>query len=92
MLRMTVAAEEYLLIGDNVKVVFLGGTGNHLRVLVDAPKEVSIVRSKLIEKNIENKALLEQMPKYYRQVEHPEKFVKKPRRAVKKADAQKQDS
>ena len=28
MLRMSVAAEEYLMIGDDIKLVFLGGTGN----------------------------------------------------------------
>lgn len=89
MLRMTVAAEEYLLIGDDIKVVFLGSTGNHLRVLIDAPKEISVVRSKVIEKSIEDKAILEKMPKYYRQVEHPEKFVKKPRKAIKKENTQK---
>ena len=45
MLRLTVSTEEYLMIGDNIKVVFLGGTKNHLRIMVDAPKEVNIVRS-----------------------------------------------
>ena len=40
MLRLTVSTEEYLMIGDNIKVVFLGGTKNHLRIMVDAPKDV----------------------------------------------------
>ena len=42
MLRLTVSTEEYLMIGDNIKVVFLGGTKNHLRIMVDAPKEVTL--------------------------------------------------
>lgn len=86
MLRMTMAAEEYLMIGDNIKIVFLGGTGNHLRIMIDAPREIDIVRSKVIEKSIEDKSLLEQMPKYYKQVEHPEKFVKKPRKVMERMD------
>ncbi len=30
MLRLTVSPEEYLMINDNIKIVFLGGTKNHL--------------------------------------------------------------
>lgn len=52
MLRMSVAAEEYLMSGENIKLVFLGGTGKHMRIMIDAPKEVSIVRSRVIEKAI----------------------------------------
>ena len=51
MLRLTMAQEEYLMIGENVKIVFLGGTGRHMRVMIDAPKEVNIVRSNVLEKN-----------------------------------------
>ena len=46
MLRLTVSPEEYLMINDNIKIVFLGGTKNHLRIMIDAPKEVNIVRRK----------------------------------------------
>ncbi len=51
MLRLTMAQEEYLMIGENVKIVFLGGTGRHMRVMIDAPKEINIVRSNVLEKN-----------------------------------------
>lgn len=50
MLKLSVRPGEYLMIGKDVKVIFTGGTGNNLRVLVDAPKEVPIVRSKAAEK------------------------------------------
>ena len=40
------------MIGDNVKIVFLGGTKNHLRIMVDAPKDVNIVRSTVLENRI----------------------------------------
>ena len=61
MLRLTVSPEEYLMINDNIKIVFLGGTKNHLRIMIDAPKEVNIVRSTVLENQItdpEERAML----------------------------------
>lgn len=52
MLRLTVSTEEYLMINDNIKIVFLGGTKNHLRIMVDAPKDINIVRSTVLENKI----------------------------------------
>lgn len=46
MLRMSVAAEECLMIGEDIKLVFLGGSGKHMRIMIDAPKEMNIVRSR----------------------------------------------
>lgn len=77
MLRMSVAAEEYLMIGDDIKLVFLGGTGKHMRIMIDAPKEMNIVRSSVLEKNADP-AKRAKLPKYYREEEHPEKYRKKP--------------
>ncbi len=50
MLKLTVKAGEYLLVGDNVKVVFTGGSANNMHILVDAPKSMNIVRSTALEK------------------------------------------
>lgn len=77
MLRMSVKNEEYLMIGDDVKIVFLGGGGGQTRIMIDAPKEINIVRSKAMEKRIQDPQLLAKMPKYYKQEEHPEKYKKK---------------
>ncbi len=77
MLRMSVAAEEYLMLGDDIKIVFLGGTGKHMRIMVDAPKEVNIVRSRVLEKEITGQEERDKLPKYYREEEHPEKYKKK---------------
>lgn len=77
MLRMSVAAEEYLLLGDDIKIVFLGGTGKHMRIMIDAPKEVDIIRSSVIEKKITDPELKKKLPKYHREPEHPEKYKKK---------------
>lgn len=79
MLRMSVAAEEYLMIGENIKLVFLGGTGKHMRIMIDAPKEVSIVRSKVIEKEITDPEKRAELPRYHREQEHPEKYRKSTR-------------
>lgn len=77
MLRMSVATEEYLMLGDDIKIVFLGGTGKHMRIMIDAPKDVNIVRSTVLEKQIINLEERKKLPKYYREKEHPEKYKKK---------------
>ncbi len=77
MLRMSVAAEEYVMIGDDIRLVFLGGTGNHMRIMIDAPRELNIVRSKALEKRLQDPELRAKMPRYYREEEHPEKYKKK---------------
>lgn len=81
MLRLTVSTEEYLMIGDNVKIVFLGGSKNHLRIMVDAPKEVDVIRSKVIENKISDPKIRETLPKYYAEPDLPEKF-RKPKKVV----------
>jgi len=77
MLRLTVAQEEYLMIGDDVKIIFLGGTGKHTRIMIDAPKDVNIVRSRVIEKKFTDPEIRATLPKYYAEEEHPEKYRKK---------------
>lgn len=89
MLRLTMSTEEYLMIGDNVKIVFLGGSRNHLRIMVDAPKEVDVVRSRVIENKITDEELRAKLPKYYAAPEIPEKF-RKPKNIVI-ADSRKAD-
>ena len=77
MLRMSVKNGEYIMVGDDVRIIFLGGGGGQTRIMVDAPKEVNIARSRAIEKRIEDSELLAKMPKYYEEPEHPEKYKKK---------------
>lgn len=81
MLRLTVSTEEYLMIGENVKIVFLGGTKNHLRIMVDAPKEVDVVRSRVFENKITDPEIKAGLPKYYAEPAVPEKF-RKPKKVV----------
>lgn len=77
MLRLTVSTEEYLMLGDDIKIVFLGGTGKHLRIMIDAPREVDIVRSSVIEKKFTDPEIRATLPKYYAEKEQPEKYKKK---------------
>ena len=62
MLRLSVRDEEFLMIGDDVKIVFLGSSGGQTRIMIDAPKDVNIVRSKAIEKRIQDPELLATIP------------------------------
>ena len=43
MLKLSVKAGEYVLIGDDIKLVFTGGGSNHMRILIDAPKAYNII-------------------------------------------------
>ncbi len=51
MLKLSMKAGEYLLIGNEIKVVFTGGSGNNMHVLVEAPRSVNIARSAALEKH-----------------------------------------
>ena len=45
MLKLTLQPGEYLDIGENIRVVFTGGSARNAHLMIDAPREVSIVRS-----------------------------------------------
>ncbi len=77
MLRLTVGPEDYLMIGDDIKIIFLGGSKNHTRIMLDVPKELNIVRSKVVESGIENPEEKEKLPHYYAVPDLPEKYRKK---------------
>ncbi len=45
MLKISLKPGQYINIGDDIRVVFAGGTGNNIRLLIDAPREVPIARN-----------------------------------------------
>mgnify|MGYP001002354555 CR=1 FL=1 len=45
MVKLTLRPGEFIDIGENVRVIFSGGSANNIHLLVDAPKEVNIARS-----------------------------------------------
>lgn len=50
MLTLTRRVDESLVIGDNVTVTILGVKGNQVRIGVDAPRDVSVHREELAQK------------------------------------------
>ena len=54
MLKISLKQGQYVNIGDNIRVVYVGGTGNHGRLMIDAPKEVNSARS-TVEQNPERR-------------------------------------
>lgn len=77
MLRMTVNTEEYLQIGDDIRIVFLGGSRNHTRVMLDIPKEVNVVRSRALEKRAQTDEDRQKITHYHAVPELEEKYRKK---------------
>ena len=45
MLKLTLKPGDFIDIGDEVKVVFSGGSANNIHLLIDAPKNMNIARS-----------------------------------------------
>lgn len=86
MLRMSVKNGEYIMVGDDVKIVFLGFGAGQTKIMIDAPKEVNIARSRAIEKRIEDPEVLAKMPKYYPQKEQPQKYRKKSKVVIVRND------
>ena len=46
MLKLTLKPGDYIDIGENIRVVFSGGSANNIHLLVDAPRDVNIARNK----------------------------------------------
>lgn len=61
MLRLSVTKNEYLMIGKDVKLTFLGSNDKSLKIMIDAPKEINIARGKAIEKRAREKELAADM-------------------------------
>ena len=51
MLKLTLKPGEYISIGDDVRVIFSGGSSNNIHLLIEAPKEIPVVRSSAGKKN-----------------------------------------
>ena len=43
MLKLTIKPGEYINIGEDIRIVFSGGSANNMHILVDAPREMDIV-------------------------------------------------
>lgn len=56
MLMLTVPKEEYIMIGSDIKITFMGGNNNQLRIMIDAPKDVNIARGRAIKRRAAKRA------------------------------------
>lgn len=65
MLNLTIKAGEYFTIGEDIKVAITGGTKNHYRVLIEAPRSYDIVRGQLLERNAATEEEKAKLPKFY---------------------------
>lgn len=45
MLKLTLKPGEYIDIGPEVRVVFSGGSANNIHLLIDAPRQMEVLRS-----------------------------------------------
>lgn len=45
MLKLTLKPGDFIDIGNDIKVVFSGGSANNIHLLVDAPRELNIARN-----------------------------------------------
>jgi len=59
MLILSRRCGESFLIGDNIKVTIVSSKGNQIRVGIDAPKDMSVVREEIVKKNDKNPSLLD---------------------------------
>lgn len=53
MLKLTLKPGEYLQMGDEIKVIYTGGSEENIHLLIEAPKEINIARSKAMAKRPE---------------------------------------
>lgn len=77
MLRMTVNTEEYIQIGEDIRIIFLGGSRNHTRVMLDVPKEINVARSRALENHAKTQEDREKISHYHAVKDLDEKYRKK---------------
>lgn len=82
MLKLTVKPGEYILIGEDIKVIFAGGSANNMHVLIDAPRKYNLIRSKVVEK--------EKRTPYYKDKSLSQECIEEIRRIIRK-DKEKQN-
>ena len=67
MLKLTIKPGEYINIGDDIKVIFSGGSANNMHILVDAPREYNIVRNRVLERNAQTEDEKRNLKTYYKE-------------------------
>ena len=55
MLRLSVSVDEWLKIGEDINVVIVGVGGDRVKLMIDAPKDIPVSRSRAREKYLSQK-------------------------------------
>lgn len=81
MLKLTLRPGEFIDIGENIRVIFSGGSSNNIHLLVDAPRELNIARSSAGDKNVpspyfKEKGISEEAKRQIREILRREKEIK----------------
>lgn len=66
MLKLTIKPGEYICIGEDIRVIFSGGSANNMHILIDAPREYNIVRNQVLERTLPEEKK-EKLPTYYKE-------------------------
>lgn len=67
MLKLTIKPGEYINIGNDITVIFSGGSANNMHILVDAPREYNIVRNRVLERNAQTEDEKRNLKTYYKE-------------------------
>lgn len=67
MLKLTMKPGEYINIGEDIRVIFSGGSANNMHILVDAPREYNIVRNRVLERNAKSDEEKQNLKTYYKE-------------------------
>lgn len=67
MLKLTMKPGEYINIGNDIKVIFSGGSANNMHILVDAPREYSVIRNRVLERNAKSEDEKRKLKTYYKE-------------------------
>jgi len=63
MLILTRRISEKLIIGENVTITILGVRGNHVRIGIDAPRDVKVNREEVYQRVLKERKELSREPK-----------------------------
>ena len=94
MLKLTIKPGEFINIGEDIRVVYSGGSEGNIHLLIDAPRELNIVRSKVLARNKEKegKEASRFISPYYAESNLSPDTLNKIRRLIKEDKMSKKDN
>lgn len=65
MLNLTIRPGEYFTVGDEIRVIVLGGSKNNVKVMVDAPRKYDVVRGSVLEREADTPEKRAKLGEFY---------------------------